>query len=72
MKFEIGDLVYIKKKLPSYMSHFENGIYAIITDKGINNDYMTTISGWYPENTLRLIKRNPNTKLLKSLEGKSK
>jgi hypothetical protein len=68
MKFEIGDLVYIQKEMPLWMKHFESGKFAIITGIGINNQYMTNIAGWYEEDQLHLIKRNPNNKLLKRLE----
>ena len=69
MKFEIGDLVYIKKELPNYMSHFECDMYTLITDIKDDDLYGTTISSWYPSSTLKLIKRNPNIKLLKILES---
>jgi len=68
MKLEIGDLVYIKKDLPDSMSHFENDCYALITDVD-KNEYMTTISGWYPIKCLKLIRKNSNNNLLKKLEN---
>jgi len=68
MKLQIGDLVYIKKEMPTCMSHFDKGKFAIITEIGMSNDYMTNISGWYPEDLLVLIKKNSNNKILKQLE----
>lgn len=57
-----GDLVLVAKDLPSYMSHFESGFYAIVMERS-GEDYMlkplndiNNIMGWYTKELLSLIK----------------
>jgi hypothetical protein len=67
---DIGDLVKIKKKLPSCMSHFTANKRAIITEEGDQEDYEIFIEGegeaaWYPRDTLTLVKRGQGRLLRK-------
>lgn len=67
MKFYIGDLVKVKRKMPSNMSHFVHGQLDIVATVNGHNVMLTNSGGWYPFEVLRLIRRNPNTKLLKRM-----
>ena len=71
-KFNVGDLVHINKKMPSYMSHFTCDEDAIVTEYSHNecqrgNDWEHSYSlfvrghgehSWYYDSNLKLIKRN--------------